>query len=64
MASVAPDYAELARQLEDMREQQRAISGVLRAVARSAGIQPVLDEVVDAYFLYGRQHSELQRLSA
>src|SRR5215211_4663826 len=48
MASVAPDYTELARQLEDMREQQHAISGVLRAVARSAGIQPVLDEVVDA----------------
>ena len=34
MASVAPDYAKLARQLEDMREQQHAISGVLRAVAR------------------------------
>src|SRR4029453_4562384 len=48
MASAAPDYAELARQLEDMREQQRAISGVLRAVARGAGIQPVLDEVVEA----------------
>ena len=48
MASVASDDAELARQLEDVREQQRAISGVLRAVARSAGIQPVLDEVVEA----------------
>src|SRR5512133_4321357 len=48
IARVAPDYAELARQLEDVREQQRAISGVLRAVARSAGIQPVLDEVVEA----------------
>ena len=36
------------RQLEDLREQQRAISGVLRAVARSSGIQPVLDEVVEA----------------
>ena len=48
MAGVASDNAELARQLEDMREQQRAISGVLRAVARSAGIQPVLDEVVEA----------------
>jgi class 3 adenylate cyclase len=31
-----------------MREQQRAISGVLRAVARAAGLQPVLDEIVDA----------------
>jgi class 3 adenylate cyclase/putative methionine-R-sulfoxide reductase with GAF domain len=48
MASVASDDAELARQVEDLREQQRAISGVLRAVARSAGIQPVLDEVVEA----------------
>jgi class 3 adenylate cyclase len=48
MAGVAYDDAELARQLEDVREQQRAISGVLRAVARSAGIQPVLDEVVEA----------------
>ena len=48
MAGVASDSAELARQLEDAREQQRAISGVLRAVARSGGLQPVLDEVVDA----------------
>jgi two-component system NtrC family sensor kinase len=48
MASVASDGAELARQLEDAREQHRAISGVLRAVARRAGVQPVLDEVVKA----------------
>ena len=48
MASVASDDAELARQVEDLREQQRAISGVLRAVARSEGIQPVLDEVIEA----------------
>jgi adenylate cyclase len=48
MVGVAFDNAELVRQLEDMREQQRAISGVLRAVARSAGIQPVLDEVAEA----------------
>ena len=40
--------ADLARQVEDLREQQRAVGGVLRAVARSAGIQPVLDEVVEA----------------
>ena len=45
---MASDGSELARQLDDMREQQRAISRVLRAVARSAGIQPVLDEVVEA----------------
>ena len=48
MAGVASDSPELARQLEDVREQQRAISGVLRAVARSGGLQPVLDEVVEA----------------
>jgi class 3 adenylate cyclase/putative methionine-R-sulfoxide reductase with GAF domain len=48
MADVVSDPAELARRLEDVREQQRAISGVLRAVARSAGLQPVLDEVVEA----------------
>jgi class 3 adenylate cyclase len=47
MASLAPD-AEFARQVEDLRAQQQAISGVLRAVARGAGIQPVLDEVVEA----------------
>jgi class 3 adenylate cyclase/putative methionine-R-sulfoxide reductase with GAF domain len=48
MAGLASDNADLARQLEDVREQQRAISGVLRAVARSGGLQPVLDEVVEA----------------
>jgi GAF domain-containing protein len=48
MTGVAYDDAELARQLEDMREQQRAISLVLRAVAGSGGVQPVLDEVVEA----------------
>jgi class 3 adenylate cyclase/putative methionine-R-sulfoxide reductase with GAF domain len=47
MAGVDTGGAELARQL-DLREQQRAISGVLRAVARSSGIQPILDEVVEA----------------
>ena len=31
-----------------MRSQQRALSGVLRAIARAAGLQPVLDEVVEA----------------
>jgi class 3 adenylate cyclase len=46
MADLAP--AELSRQLEDLRAQQHAISGVLRAVARPAGLQPVLDEVVKA----------------
>ena len=48
MAGAASDHAELARQLEALREQQRAISGVLRAVAHAAGLEPVLDEVVEA----------------
>jgi len=39
---------ELARENERLREQQRAISGVLREVAGSAGLQPLLDEIVDA----------------
>jgi class 3 adenylate cyclase len=39
---------DFARQLEDAREQQRAITKVLRAVATSEGLQPVLDEVVRA----------------
>src|SRR4030095_502723 len=45
---MAHDAEDQARQLEDLREQQRAISAVLRAVARSSGIQPVLDEGVAA----------------
>jgi len=48
MAVAGRDQGELARQLEDLREQQRAISGVLRAVAQSAGLEPVLDELVEA----------------
>jgi len=39
---------ELARENENLREQQGAISDVLRAVARAEGLQPVLDEIVDA----------------
>jgi class 3 adenylate cyclase len=48
MAGVARDYSDLAHELEDLREQQRAIGGVLRAVARRAGLQPVLEEVAEA----------------
>src|SRR5262245_53893720 len=44
----AVDETALTHQVEDLREQQRAISGVLRAVARSAGLQPVLEEVTEA----------------
>jgi class 3 adenylate cyclase len=56
MGSVRAADADLARQLEDAREQQRAISGVLRAVARSAGLQPVLDEIVEAAKRLCRAH--------
>ena len=48
MAEVVVDAAELARKLEDAREQQRALSRVLRAVARAEGLQPVLDEIVES----------------
>jgi len=50
MRDVASDkeIVDLTRQLETLREQQRAIGGVLRAVAGSARLQPVLDEVVEA----------------
>src|SRR5262245_9600020 len=42
------DLNELARKNELLREQQGAISSVLRAVVRSAELQPVLDEVTTA----------------
>ncbi len=45
---MAAGGSELARQLEDLRGQRRAVSSVLRAVARSEGLQPVLDEVIEA----------------
>ena len=48
MADVVADHSELARQLEDARERERAVGRVLHAVARSEGLQPVLDEVVEA----------------
>jgi class 3 adenylate cyclase len=39
---------ELAGQLERLREQQRAVSNVLRVFARAEGLQPVLDEIVES----------------
>lgn len=39
---------ELVRENENLREQRRAVGEVLRAVARSEGLQPVLDEIVSA----------------
>jgi adenylate cyclase len=51
VADVATDAAELARRLEAVREQRRALSLVLRAVARAEGLQPVLDQVVESVTL-------------
>jgi two-component system NtrC family sensor kinase len=39
---------ELIRENESLREQRRAISDVLRAVARSEGLESVFDAVVEA----------------
>ncbi|MGH2595296.1 MAG: adenylate/guanylate cyclase domain-containing protein [Actinomycetota bacterium] len=39
---------DLVRENANLREQRRAIGDVLRAVARSEGLQPVLDEIVSA----------------
>jgi adenylate cyclase len=52
--------AELLRQLENVREQQRAIGDVLRAVASSAGLQPVVDEILEAAIRLCRgEHGQL-----
>ena len=45
MTTLGGDGPGIERQLEELREQQSAVRGVLRAVARSAGLQPVLDEL-------------------
>jgi adenylate cyclase len=51
---------ELLRQLENLREQQRAVSDVLRAVASSAGLQVVLDEILEAAIRLCRgEHGQL-----
>ena len=51
---------ELVRDNENLREQRRAIGEVLRAVARSEGLQPVLDEIVAAAKRLCRsEHGEL-----
>jgi class 3 adenylate cyclase len=42
------DTTELVRELETLREQQEAIRAVLRALASSANLQAVMDEVVEA----------------
>jgi class 3 adenylate cyclase len=43
-----PDLEELVRENENLREQRQALGQVLRAVARSEGLAPVLDEIVEA----------------
>jgi class 3 adenylate cyclase len=46
--------------IEGLREQQQAISNVLHAVARSGGLQPVLDEIVAAAMrLCHGEHAQL-----
>jgi class 3 adenylate cyclase len=51
---------ELVRENQRLREQHRAISGVLRAVADSSGLQPVLDEIVVAAATISRgDHAQL-----
>src|SRR5262245_15848530 len=48
MARVTDRADELARQLDDLRQQQQAIGGVLRAMTGAAGLDPVLNEVMEA----------------
>lgn len=49
MSKVAPDnLADLQRELATLREQQRAVAGVMHEVARSGRLQPVLEEVIEA----------------
>jgi adenylate cyclase len=48
MARATSDDSKLAREVQGLREQQRALSDVLRAIARSEGLQAVLDEVAEA----------------
>ena len=42
------DIEDLVREIENLREQRRAVDEVLRAVARSEGLQPVLDAIIEA----------------
>jgi len=44
----APGRQGLAIENERLRDQQRALGDVLRAVATSTGLEPVLDEIVEA----------------
>jgi adenylate cyclase len=42
------EVAELERELATLREQHRAVAGVMHEVARSGRLQPVLEEVIEA----------------
>jgi hypothetical protein len=42
------DIEELVRDNKNLREQRQAVGEVLRAVVRSEGLQPVLDEIIAA----------------
>lgn len=54
------DVEELVRDNENLRQQRRAVGEVLRAVARSEGLQPVLDEIVaSAKRLCHGEHAQL-----
>jgi adenylate cyclase len=45
---VSPEESDVHRRVADLQSQQEAIIGVLRTVARAKGLQPVLEEVVEA----------------
>jgi class 3 adenylate cyclase len=54
------DAEELLRDNANLREQRRAVGEVLRAVARSEGLQPVLDEILEsAKRLCHGEHAQL-----
>jgi class 3 adenylate cyclase/putative methionine-R-sulfoxide reductase with GAF domain len=48
MTRATTDASELAREVESLRQQQRALSEILSALAHGRGLQAVLDEVVEA----------------
>lgn len=48
MADALPDVGQLARELEALREQHRAVGEVLRSVARADGLETVLHTVVES----------------
>jgi adenylate cyclase len=54
------EVEEVVRENENLRNQQRAVAAVMRAVASSGGFQPVLDEIVEAAkHLCHSEHAQL-----